>query len=326
MLRVVDDTDADASSATDDQQARGNLLFGSACGLFAAVGYTITNIALRSVADSGDLAWAMYISLHKAMPAAALAWGLIAYRKIHGLTALPPLRLIIPLVLTGLVMQFGGNLQFQLALSYCGLALTVPSAFATIIIGGAVLGRMMLNEPITVRSVISQTLLISSIFILSISASDVSQALGDDRDVWDVLFGLLIAAGAGLSYGFCGVMIRRTVKTNLTVSASLVLISTTGVVVFFTTSIVHMGWREILSTPWETRGIMLTAGVFNAMAFFAVGNAFRHLSVIQTNMFNGAQIAMAAVAAVLFFAEPVTVWLVLGTAATVIGLLIMDRS
>lgn len=223
---------------------------------------------------------------------------------------------------------------FQVALSYCGLAMTVPITFSTIIIAGAILGRLVIGEPITVRSILSQGLLIGAVIILGFGADEAAQAVKNQFATTNtaepvspkaVGWGILIAALSGASYGAGGVMIRRTVKTKLTVSASLVLISSTGVVVFAIMATVLLGWEKVAYTPMSERWVILGGGVFNAIAFLSIGQAFRYLTVIQTNLVNATQIAMAAVAGILFFEEPLTIWLGIGCALTIVGLMAMDK-
>lgn len=286
------------------------------------------------MASRGDLGWAAWVSFHKALPAATLFWCLIAWRKTRGLSAFPPINVVPVILLTALIMQFGGNMLFQVALSYCGLAMCVSITFSTILIAGAICSRIILNEPITIRSILALSLLIVAIFILSFGADEAarsikeqfaSQNITSTTDPKAVGWGILIAACSGASYGIGGVLIRRTIKTKLTVSASLVLISSTGVVVFGLMSIWHLGWNYFVNTPLSERTVMLVGGVFNAIAFLSIGKAFRHLSVIQTNLVNATQIAMASVAGILFFQEPLTIWLGIGCILTIIGLFAMDK-
>ena len=44
--------------------------------------------------------------------------------------------------------------------------------------------------------------------------------------------------------------------------------------------------------------VMLTAGGMNAIAFFALSAALKHITVTQVNLLNSSQTAMAAIAAV----------------------------
>ncbi len=303
------------------------VLLGTLFGVISALAYTGTNLTLRRMANTHSLDWAIWVSCWKGVPAAAVAWILVAYRAKRGLPALPPATLVLPLVATGLFMQFIGNVSFQWALSLGGLALTVPLTFATLIGSGAVLGRIVLGEPITPRSLAAIGVLVVSIAVLSLGADDATGAMLAESS-WLMVAGAILAASlAGLGYGTCGVVIRRTTtgRHNVSLSGTLVLLSTTGVVGLGLASWFRLGPDRILQTTGPELANMLAAGCLNAIAFFACGAALMRLSVVRVNLINASQAAMCAAGGVAFFDEALTVWLVLGTLLTMGGLMLMER-
>jgi drug/metabolite transporter (DMT)-like permease len=125
--------------------------------------------------------------------------------------------------------------------------------------------------------------------------------------------------------GLNGVVIRRSVTADVSLSATTVLMSTGGAVVLFLWSLVGLGPERMAETsPAEYRA-MWTAGLLNAIAFFSVSAALRLITVVRANLLNASQTAMAALAGVMWFGESLTVWLIWGTALTMIGLLLLDR-
>ena len=358
-LGLLPATEKPASSV---RQRFDSVTMGTFFGIVSALAYTGTNVALRKVARHGDLDWSIWVTAWKAVPAALTAWALIAWRGSRGLPALPPRRLVLPLLAMGLFMQVG-NVMFQLALSLGGLALSVPLIFSTLILSGAWLGRVFLAEPITRRSAVAMGILMVSIALLSVGAEHATRATGrtasaptgDDGSrlttssqagslgwtstgrwrisrltesgrpsLLTIAAGVLTACVAGLAYGTCGVVIRHAVSHRVSLSATLVLLSTTGVVVLGLISLWRMGLETLLATPPSDLAMMLVAGVFNAIAFFAVGASLSHIPVVRVNLLNASQIAMCGAAGVILFAEPITVWLIAGTALTVVGLLILE--
>lgn len=303
------------------------LLLGTIFGVISALAYTGTNLTLRRVAHTQNLDWAIWVSCWKGVPAALVAWLLIAHRTRRGLPALPPRQLVLPLIATGLFMQFVGNVSFQWGLSLGGLALTVPLTFATLIGSGAILGRIVLNEPITLRSLAAIAVLVISIVFLSLGAEGATRSMLAESS-WLTIVGAILAASlAGLAYGTCGVVIRRTTTGvhNVSLSGTLVLLSTTGVVGLGLTSWFRLGTDQLLETTPLELANMLAAGSLNAIAFFACGAALMRLSVVRVNMINASQAAMCAAGGVLFFEEALTVWMVLGTLLTMGGLMLMER-
>ncbi|MCA9015221.1 MAG: DMT family transporter [Planctomycetaceae bacterium] len=305
--------------------ARGTLF-----GLLSALAYTATNIALREAAVDNNPDWAIWISALKSVPATIVGWVLVAYRGSQGLPALPPRRLVIPLILTGLVMQFGGNVMFQWSLSLGGLAISVPLCFATLLTTGAILGRIFLDEPITYRMFISMLILTVAIVLLSLGAHQAEESVYQHmehhtRTMATVALTIFVACFAGCAYGTGGVVIRGSVRSELSISATLVLISTTGLVCLTTVAVYRLGFSIFWETsPWQYL-VMLIAGIMNAIAFFAIGAAMKHLTVSRVNLLNASQTAMAAFAGVLCFSEPLTVWLLSGTALTIGGLFLMEK-
>jgi len=298
---------------------------GTVLGILSAVAYTTANLGLRSVAQGGDLDWAIFVSANKAAPVALIAWGLVIYRTARGLPGLPPRELLLPLLATGMVMQFGGNVMFQFALSRGGLALTVPLTFSTIIISGAVLSRMVLAEPITPRMLMAMATMMLAVALLSQGAGTASQALVVDADWQSTVLAVVTGVLSGIGYGSCGVMIRRCMTRDLSYSATIVLISSVGLFGLGPYALMRLGWPAVSQISSEVWLRMLGAGLANAVAFFSINAAYKRLSVVRVNLLNASQAAMAAIAGVVLFAEPNTWWLRAGTAMTILGLILSAR-
>ncbi|MFI4849869.1 MAG: DMT family transporter [Gimesia chilikensis] len=322
-----------AATAQSEKQASEGLspvVKGTLFGLLSALAYTAANISLREAAVDNNADWAIWISALKSVPATIVGWTLVAYRGSKGLPALPPSRLVIPLILTGLLMQFGGNVMFQWSLSLGGLAFTVPLCFATLLATGAILGRLFLEEAITPRMFASMVILTAAIVVLSLGAHQAEESVFEHmehhtRSMVTVALTIFVACVAGCAYGAGGVMIRGTVRGEMSISASLVLISTTGMVCLTGVAFYRLGIEILwITTPWQYL-VMLVGGIMNAIAFFAIGASMKHLTVTRVNLLNASQTAMAAFAGVFFFDEKLTVWLLSGTALTIGGLFLMEK-
>jgi drug/metabolite transporter (DMT)-like permease len=296
---------------------------GTALGLVSAVTYTLSNMAFRQVAARHDLGWALWATAMKAVPVTLIVWAIIGWRAAQGLPALPPRRFVLPLLATGIIMQFLGNVLFQLSLSLGGLALTVALTFSTLIISGAVLGRMILGEGITPRTLAAMLLLVLAVCVLSAGADDASQAVSRNRSVGTVALAVLTGCGSGLGFGLSGVVIRRVLNERASLSATMVLLCTTGVVLPGLLGAWLLGPRAIVAIDAASQAMMLAGGVANAVAFFAVTAALRRMAVARVNLVNASQVAMASWAGVAFFREPPTLWLGLGAALTMAGLVVL---
>lgn len=289
----------------------------------AAVGYTLSNMAFRDVAVRSDLGWVMWATAMKAVPVTIASWVLVGFRRSRGLPALPTREHWLPLIAAGLATQFAGNVLFQMALGIVGLAFSVALTFAGIIVGGAILGRIVLGEPITQRSTIAMALLLAAVAILQVDAGQTARSVTGAVSTLTIIGGGLAALGSGIGFAFCGVIIRRALRSEMSHSAAVVVICTTGVVLCGPIGAAVLGLRGIAAIPAETFGMMLVGGIMNAFAFFAVSAGFQRLSVVKVNLINASQVAMAAIAGVVFFGEALTLWTAAGIVLTMVGLVVL---
>ena len=298
----------------------------------SAIAYSAANLALRGLSDRHeDLGWAIWVSAMKAVPTAVLAMALLCRRRFLGEPLVPSKRAIPILIAAALVMQFGGNLGFQVALGHIGLAITVPLVFAFIICSGAILGRAALGDSVSPRTVVSMGIMTVSIVLLSYAATlagDVSdpetqtahKAAG--KIVW---LGITMAVISGLSYGVNGVVIRRVSQQALPIETMLIIYSATGVICFGVMGPLMLGQDRLLQIRTDEWQMMVWAGIFNAIAFLCLTHALKVMNISRVNVINASQNAMCAVAAVLVFAEPVSLPLVLGVGLSIVGLIALDR-
>ena len=84
-------------------------------------------------------------------------------------------------------------------------------------------------------------------------------------------------------------------------------------------SFFNAGATKLLATPWQQYALMFAAGICNLIAFFALVRGLQLTTVLHVNMINAGQVAVAALAGVLFFGEPCNHWLVLGVGLMIVG-------
>lgn len=312
------DSDADAAAAA----LRGLLL-----GFAAATCYSITNIGLRrlSTADVGP-GWELWICGMKAFPTVLLASWLLSRERRRGTLRFPGFSVLLLIIGTALMMQFGGNFGLQLALPAIGLAISVPIVFASIICSGAIAGRIVLGDPVGLRTGGSMALMVVSIVFLSVGAgtSEVTEEVSD-AGMTAVAWGVGCAMIAGVAYGLGGVVIRRTVTSEVAVPVVLFLFGIVGVGSFCSLGGSALGWDGLSRIAPEEWALLLGSGVFNACGFYSITHALRLLTVNKANIVNAAQNAMCAVAGFLLFAEPLSAATLIGIGLTITGLLILGR-
>lgn len=294
-------------------------------GFSAAAAYSVANLALRGLSrPEGGIGWDMWVAGTKAFPTFFVAILMLLNRLRKRQTSFTTWSVVWPIATAALFNQLGGNLAFQMALSRIGLAISVPICFSMIICSGAVVGRFVLGDQVTVRTGISMGMMVASIAFLSTAAQTRSSALPTVVDS-SVAVGVLLSMISGTAYGVTGVFIRKAVRSQMPVAATLFLFSAAGFLVLCPLSLTVLPLATIAattSTDWQTIAL---AGTFNAIGFFSITHAMKHLNISRANVINASQNALCAVGAVAVFGESLSAFALLGIGLTIGGLLILDR-
>jgi drug/metabolite transporter (DMT)-like permease len=300
---------------------------GTALALVSAVLYTATNIFLKLV-TACDPFW---VSCLKAFPTLIAAAVMVGWTTRQGRSGMPGARGWLVLFGTGLLAHIGGNVGFQYGLGVLGLATAVPLTFSVILVAGALIGRVWLGEPVSVRSAVALLVLCVSIGVLGLHTAVAKAATGSGTaalaEVDSFTKGLAVAAiiFAGFSYTMLGAVIRRTITGTTGMGATLLIISIAGVAALGGIGIVRLGIDGIFAIRPIDHQWMLLAGTCNAVAFLMLTKALHLVPIAYVNVINASQVAMAAVAGVAWFAEPSTAYLAIGLGLMIVGLIGMER-
>lgn len=299
--------------------------FGVVCGASAALFYTLASICLRAV-DQVDPAW---VSCVKAGPTVLVAGAIVAIGWARGTTRIPRWPTLAALAASGLFVQVAGNVSNQWSLRIVGLAASVPLTFGTLIVSGALLGRLWLGEFVTPRSMVAIVLLLIAIPVLRLGADEAVGSKGHEAtptaDSWLLTLGVGAACLSGVAYATQGAVIRRIARGAAPVPLALFMFSAIGVICLGGLSLARIGSRGMGETSQDDLGVMLLAGVFNAAGFFSIGKALQLTPMVQVNALNATQTAMAAIAGVAFFSEKPTWPLLIGSTLTIAGMLLTQR-
>ncbi len=302
-------------------------LLGTTCCLVSALGYTAANICLRRLAVDCDAVW---VTCVKASVAVVLVGPWLLWRTARGRTMVLPLKALAFLILLGLIGQFGGNLNLQFAFATLGLTITIPTVFGFILVASAVLGRIVLGERVSGRSVGAIGLLIGAMVLLGLGAGAANQSVGDEVQamvgpVW-VALGIGAACLSGVCYAMLSTGIRRAVSTAVPPTWVVFVTTSVGMIAMGALSVYRLGTPKLLETRPDDLGFMLAAGFFNLVAYLALARGLQTTAVIRVNLINASQVAMCAVAGLLLFGEPPSWFLVLGVGITILGMTFMERS
>ena len=289
----------------------------SICGIVAAVFYTIANIALRHCVSVDPF----LVSAVKAVPTVIVLAPFLAWMLLRGETIATSSKMVPRFIAVSFVGQLVGNAAFQIALGVIGLAASVPITLGVLIIVGAVLGRVILHEPVRPRMVVAMLILITAVILLSLpDATAAPRSTG--MPVW---VGALCAAASGAGYALYGVVMRQTLMGGVSVPATMFISGAVGTIALWSVTLVRLGVGPLETIVFDQWVVMFAAGACNFTAFAALSVALKSLPVVAVNLINASQVAMAAVAGVMLFAEPITAPLVIGIMLTLAGLLILAK-
>ena len=290
---------------------------GAACGLMAALGYAAANVALKEATDTDVI----LVSAVKSCPTIAACAGLILVILVRGqpiATSWRPL----PILLFGVTIgQLFGNVLFQVSLGIVGLALAVPLNLAAMIIGGAVIGRWMLGDPLGRRTIVAIVILIAASCVLSMGGKTILPDADVGRGTF--LLGVLATTVSGFAYAFFGATMRKGLREGLTVPVAMGASGVVGAVLLGPIAMATMGGEKIMATSTNQWTAMLFAGSFNMAAFFMVSFSLRSIRVVAVNLLNATQAALAAIAGVYLYQEPLTASLICGSLLTIAGLVVL---
>lgn len=293
------------------------LAAGAFFGATSAVMYTAANVALRKCVGVDPF----LVAAVRAAPTVIVLAPILIWMLVRRVPLLTSNRLIARFVLVALIGQFVGNAAFQFALEVIGLAASVPITLGVLIICGATLGRLILGEPVSVTKVIAIIILVAAIVILSIPGQSTMPAESTSR--LSSIAGAGCAAASGAAYALFGVVMRQTLNGGVTATLTMFISGAVGTVSLWSAAFLRLGMETIATTQADQWWIMIAAGILNFTAFVALSYALKVLPIIAVNLINASQVAMAAIAGVFIFAEPVTQSLLAGVFLTFLGLLIL---
>ncbi len=311
--------DSSSSIANSTRQLRPpvGIVAASCFGLFSAVGYTAPNIALRQSVGVDPF----LVAAVKAAPTVMLLGPALVFMLLFGHTIATSTKMIPRFAATALLAQIVGNGAFQIALGVIGLAASVPITLGTLIIGGAILGRLMLGEPVRAKTIAAMVTLIAAVVVLSLPGATTKPIASSL--VLPIWAGGLMAAASGAAYALFGVMLRQTLTGGLSPPATMFISGVVGTMALWSITLGRIGAAGVAAVSMDQWTVMVAAGLCNFAAFVALSISLKALPVVAVNLLNASQVAMAAVAGVLLFAEPVTWPLVIGIALTFAGLMIL---
>ncbi|MCC9656482.1 DMT family transporter [Rhodopirellula halodulae] len=297
---------------------------GILAGIASAVFYTMANISLRNAVSVDPF----IVSMFKASPTVVILTPYLALVKASGRPIATSHQWIPAFIVVSLIGQVIGNGAFQIALGSIGLAASVPIALGSLLIGSAFLGRVLLHEKVRPQMLVSIGMLMVAVVVLAQSRREVAgqvteRSVAEGDWLHSPLVGAICAMASGMAYAVFSTSMRFTMKRGMLASMAMWISGVSGTIALGAIVAVRTGWGPLTDVSPQMWQSMIFAGVFNFTAFVAISTALKVLPVVAVHLINASQVAMASLAGVILFAEPVTRLLVIGISLTMGGLLIL---
>ncbi len=297
-----------------------NLWLGMICGVLAAIGYSLTNVCLRSLTGLDPI----WVSFLKAIPTVTLFAPIAIWQVATRRAALPSASSVAVLIAAAVSSQLLGNALLQWSFGIIGVAMSVPLCLGGMIVVGVFISKWFLQEHLTRWQTWGTCSLVLALVTLSMAGGGAVQSVVDEKTQWWLtVVGILAPISSGVSYAFLSIAIRRGVSREASMFMTTSLICAVGMIILGPLSLLTAGIEKIAQTTWPQYGVLLVAGLLNAGAFVSLTLSFRYAPVIVGNAANSLQNPLSALAGVYLFHEADSINLKIGVALTVLGVVMM---
>jgi len=293
--------------------------------LIAAIGFSGVNICLRSLTLRCDR-----VSVLLAKEAITfIVIGLwVLFRTPPDERSLPGPRTIAVLAVIGALTHLLATLPWLWSLAVVGLAVAVTASLCTSLVTTAALGRWVLEERVSIRSLIAMGLLLGAVGLLT-SGTQAGPSSGDSEAAVGPLTPWLAAAAAclaGVIYGVLNVAVRHSVTRGVSLAFVALVGPFMGVVCLGPTCAWRAAWLGLGPIAWGDLAILLAGGMLNAAAWFAFVKSLQTIAAVHANLVTASQVGIAALAGVCLFGESLSPAVLTGVAMTLLGIVCIDPS
>jgi drug/metabolite transporter (DMT)-like permease len=302
-------------------------MFGVLCCVISAVLYTAANTCMRQLSRVHcDGTWAV---CNREAVSFVLVGGWLVYRSLKGKANWPPLKFLGILFAAGLGVQLLGNVGMQWAYGIAGMGFMVSSNIVFNLMSGAILGYLLLREALGGRQIAAMAILLLAVVALWLGATPVDAALPatdantieQSQSSGPMLIAVALATSlvAGVFFSLQNITIRYCMKQGVPMSVVVLFITGCGALTLGPWCMVQLA-SPVAATPLACYPWMYAAGICNFLAFIALIRGLKFTTVTHVTMVSTLQVALAALAGILFFGEPASVMLLAGVVLTMVGI------
>ena len=210
-------------------------------------------------------------------------------------------------------------------MSVVGVAVAVTVQMGCLLVSGAIIGLILLGEPVGRPQIAAIALIILSVVFFSIGAPSTGGATANDSLL---TIGILGIVGAALSGVICSAMsgcIRKLVTGDTLPQDVVFFVSVMGVVALGPWSVYHLGLDTLVQTPAWDFAVMLAAGALNLIAYFLCAKSLQTLPLVRGEVIRGGvSTILTVVAGIMLFAELCNEKIILGIVFGTIGIMLIN--
>jgi drug/metabolite transporter (DMT)-like permease len=298
---------------------------GLGCCIASAIGYALANTMLRSLSTAVDVPHVLTLFVKESVTTVLVGSAILVLTLLKRFSW-PERRCIKILIFAGIVTQVGGNIPVLWSFSVIGMSVAAPIYLGMNLVGSAILGRIILKEPVCLRTICAIGLLVLSVILLNLGGIDAPdlKALSLKQQI--------LGTGAAVLGGFCfailAVSIRYALLTSKVPQAAsfwtvVFMIPAAGTYILGPLFFAQSGMEVLVAVPLASFGKMLLAGLANFAAFALLSQGLKMVPVVLVNIANTTQVAMGALLGIFLFQEKVSVWLIAGLLTAMAGVLLI---
>lgn len=293
---------------------------GIALGLLSSLAYASVNALLRIVA--GDIDPFVGALLRQVPLLSALVIGALVLRP----AALRPgqLDFIGPRVAaglfgTGIIGLFIGNAVLFYALDWVGLGIATAGYLGGLLLGSALTSWIFLHE----RPSGWQFVGLGAIAVGLWFTSQAAPPVGESSAV--ALVGFALSVVTGICYSISNAVSRAAQRRPGRFISTLGLITLGAVVSMFVFLLIRDGFNLGVTFAGLTAGqllVLILAGVVNGIALVSITLALRYATSTTVSMLNALVLVFGILFGLIFFGEPITVPLAIGSVLILVGVVV----
>jgi drug/metabolite transporter (DMT)-like permease len=289
--------------------------------LVAAFSYAASNVFTGAAVEGEALNYQLGVSL-QALPTFLFSLFMVRSARRREPELVSPFsdwKLWAALVGNGLLIFVLSNPLFFQALDLGGILVASPVA-GTSVLWGALFATLLLSEPFNRAMAGGMGISVLGVFLLSWGRSgDLSLTEG-----W--WWAIPLATGTAIGWALSGVLITYAMRRGVERFQALAVATLVGITANQLYLLLTGRFGLYLTTPPRILLNVLIAGLFNATALISLTSAFSLTSVISASTISSLQLGLAPLFAWLFVGERINVWMMLGVALIMGGVMLVQRA